>query len=120
MKLEVENMLIIDPLRKNSFWYDGQVALVYDGKRNLSIEATGAISAYFGSDDLHTGYEAVSKAKKLGYTDNDIAIMSKNDQFSDCNWFTIYDQDTKEFLETVDSNYDDAVITAKRIIVGLD
>ena len=121
MKVVVENCMIIDPTRKKSFWYDGQVALVCNDKRNLSIEATGAIGLYFdGIDEKYDLGYAVHKAVKLKYTDIDIDRMEKNGQFSNNNWFTIYDQDSQKYLETVDGNYDDAVKRAEDIINGID
>ena len=108
--------------RQNSFWYDGQVAIVSDGKREISIEATGHVDITFKeNEDSFENGDARKEAKKRKLTDRAL----KNAYFSNENWFELFevtgenvDGDMVKSTGYIESTYDDAIAMAKGILLN--
>jgi len=109
-----------NPRRKDSFWFDGHVATVTKGRTSVHIIAEGEIRIAFNVDeDMYRNDSAREEAKARKYTDVKLKNISKHDGWGNNNWFAfeIEKGGEKVFYDTAtDTNFDDAIITAKRIL----
>ncbi len=111
---------IIQPIkkrRKDSFWYNGQVATVSTGEKTISIEAQGDVLVSFNKDeDLYPNDKARKEATKRGYTDRKLNRMNTHDGWSNNNWFAFYWVENDQYLDTTSINYNEAIKVAKELI----
>lgn len=110
--------------KQESFWYDGQVAIVRHNGRAFSVEATGEKRIYIdkkGEGDFddrprYDGVDAVDKCRKLGFSDEDVNDQDKV-YFDLNNWFAIRELDDNGDVMTNDEGichtYDEAIELAK-------
>lgn len=109
--------------RKDSFWFDGHVATITDGKNTINIIATGHICVFFEPDgDSYKNDEARKFARSKGYTDIKLNILFKHDGWSNNNWFAfevIKEGKTPVWDEATEISFDNAIETAKNIIKEL-
>jgi hypothetical protein len=113
---------IIQPMiarnKKDSFWYDGEIAQVSFKARHLSVVASGEIRVEFPNDDrLYNNQQAVERATELKYTDKDLANDDKI-VFVNNNWFDIEKSsgDNIEGTDVIAGEYDEAIQAAKDLI----
>nr|WP_298657441.1 hypothetical protein [uncultured Flavobacterium sp.] len=121
-KFKVEIHQKPEPRRKDSFWFDGHVATVTNGKTTVNIVALGRIDVFFNPNESSmTNDDARKEARKRGYTDKKLTNICKHDGFSNSNWFTfevfIYGEATMN--EHTDINFNDAIAYAKSLLNNL-
>ena len=105
------------PRRKDSFWFDGQVATVSNGSKTISIEAQGEISVMFNPDEgFYKGRNARAAALLAGYTDRKLNNLYRHDGWGNNNWFAFYWVENDEYLTPTSVNYDDAIKIAKSLL----
>lgn len=116
--MKVDTIIAAKSGKVNSFWFDGQVAIVSDGSKSISIEAVGAKRVTFNDgEDQFEGQEAVNEAIDRNYSDKKISNVTGEDGFSESNWFQFYDMDKDEVIEDITSiHYNEAVKIAKGIL----
>lgn len=104
--------------RQDSFWYDGQVATVTNGKRTLSIEAIGEVRVYLDENGgLLSHKEAREEALRRELTDTSLdSTISYHDGWVNNNWFAFYDVDAEEWLTDICYEYNNAIETAMEIL----
>jgi hypothetical protein len=107
--------------RQDSFWYDGQVATITDGKNTISIEAQGEIRVQLGEDDNYMldGKEARKEALKRKMLDVDLNLLNAFDGWQNNNWFAFYWIENDEYKTDISYEYDNAIETAKNILEEL-
>lgn len=113
MKFKIDYIIPPEKRRKDSFWYDGQVATISYKGRTISIEATGHIDASYRENDI-----SPKSARMFGFTDRRLKFF----HWSNNNWFTLYEQKGDEFEWIADSvayTYDEAIRLAKYYIQHL-
>ena len=120
MKAIVKTFVKQEPRRKDSFWFDGEVASVKLGKVLVSVMATGTIRVVFNPDeDMFNDQMATKEARSRGYTDRKLKNLSNHDGWSNNNWFGYIVQidGEKEYKwnDQTDINLDDAIFAAKQI-----
>jgi hypothetical protein len=118
MKIEFIQPQLSDK-RQDSFWYNGQVATVSNGKRTISIEAIGELRIYLDEDgDLLCNDEARKEALRRNYRDVDVHTCAAWDGWVNSNWFALYDVENDEYLQEYDviDRYDDALTLAKGVV----
>jgi hypothetical protein len=128
-KCKIDYIVPPERQRKDSFWYNGQVAVVSANGRSVSVEATGYMAISF--DDENYDMPSLSfdndfarnEARDRGYTDRKL----KSFAWYANNWFTLYEiigkGSTAEFKWVADSvayNYDEAIKLAKYCCQHLD
>lgn len=117
---------LLSPDKQESFWYDGQVAVVKKDGRVFSIEATGLTRIYIdekGKGEFEylprlDNEDAVKKAHDLGLVDDDLHDTDKI-LWENNNWFAI-----RELDENGDAHddveichiYSDAIELAQELI----
>ena len=122
-KIKVEIHQQPEPRRKDSFWFDGHVATITDGKTEVSIIATGHVTVCFNPNEENVNNDYARKeARSKGYTDKKLNNLSKHDGWSNNNWFEYEitkDGKTTKYEKTTDVDFDDAIKTAKSILTEL-
>jgi len=120
MKPKVKLHVKIQPRRKNSFWFDGHVATVTDGKTTVNVISQGHVDVVFNvNEDSMCNEHARKEARSRGYTDRKLSNLSKHDGWSNNNWFAfeVEREGHKPYWdEATDIGFDDAIQTAKEII----
>lgn len=114
-KFIIETIQPMLPRRKDSVFYQGQVAIVSLGDKQVSVETSGEIRVRLDAKgDLYCNDMATKEVKAREYTDRKI----KNIEFSNANWFTLFDKvgnDEYKWVDaTVASSYDEAIEMAKQ------
>lgn len=113
----------IEPRKKNSFWFDGHVATVTDGKNSINIISMGHVCVSFEPNgDLYKNDDARKVAKKRGYTDIKLNNLSKHDGWSNNNWFSfevVKEGKLPVWNDLTEINIDDAIEIAKDALVNL-
>lgn len=118
-KIKVEIHKKPESRRKDSFWFDGHVATVSDGKTTVNIIATGHIKVCFNQNESNYSNDFARKeARSRGYTDVKLKNLSKHDGWSNNNWFDFeIIGNGKTFLDDyTDINLDDAIFYAKEVV----
>jgi hypothetical protein len=70
-KVTVKYYKKVEKGRKDSFWFDGQVAVVTKGKHLISLEATGHIDVVFKQDGKSYDNDSTRRyAKKIRILNN--------------------------------------------------
>jgi len=99
--VEVEKTIpMLSSDKQESFWYEGQVAIITKGEKTFSVEATGMIRIYidpksegeFEESPRLDKEDAVKKAADLGFVDDDIHNTDKV-HWEMNNWFAIRELD---------------------------
>ena len=117
MTLTTKHIVPVDHKRRDSFWYNKQVATVSNGKRTLSIEATGAVAVQFDvNKPIYYNDDARLVALDRGYTDRKLNNLSKHDGWHNNNWFALYDMGKDEYLNDTFTDYYDAIKAAEDIL----
>jgi hypothetical protein len=121
MKPKVEIHVKPEPQRKDSFWFDGHVATVTDGKTTVNIIATGHVDVTFNRNDenCYRNSEARKEARSRGYTDRKLNTMGRHDGWGNNNWFAfevITQGKSMYWDEGTETKFDDAIHAAKEII----
>jgi len=76
--------------RQDSFWYDGQVAVIDTDHGTYSLEACGEIRVMFEENgDDYRDYRAVREAWDRNLTDKDLNKIGEFDGWLNNNWFEI-------------------------------
>jgi hypothetical protein len=115
--ISIEYFQKVHSKRKDSFWFDGQVASVSNGTISVSIEATGHKAVSFSeSGKSYTNEAAVKQARRRKLYDQD--IESLYERFQNANWFNlvVIDGDQTTSLERVISDLDDALAEARSFL----
>lgn len=118
--ISIEYFHKVHSKRKDSFWFDGQVARVSNGTISVSIEATGHKALSFSeSGKSYTNEAAVKQARRRKLYDQD--IESLYELFQNANWFNlvVIDGDQTTSLERVISDLDDAIAQANEYLSNL-
>ena len=106
--------------RNCSFWFDGHVATITDGKTTVDIMAIGEIRVAFNAnEDNYINQSAREEAKTRGYTDVKLSILSNHDGWSNNNWFGyLVKKEGKEeyWSDATDIKFESAINKAKEII----
>jgi hypothetical protein len=93
--------------RLDSFWYEGNIAQ----QGSLLLRANGEIKVDFPDGERYRNGQGAVEATLLGWKDEDISKLYKDDKFHSNNWFEVIDLDDDNFMsETIWSgNYDRAI-----------
>lgn len=95
--------------RKDSFWYDGTVAIVTD-KRTIHIIAQGEINVVFNeNEDWYSGKQAVKEARKRNYTDRKLNNLVAHDGWGNNNWFAFWWEEGDKYLTPTSVHYTEAI-----------
>ncbi len=119
-KVELTYQTKVEPRRKDSFWFDGHVATVSNGKTEVRIIAMGHVGVIFKVDEpgFNNDY-ARKEALKRGYTDQKLKNLNNHDGWLNNNWFAfeVVLQGGKTYLDDATDVYlPDAINTAKNIL----
>lgn len=123
MKKNMEIKIFQKPekCRKDSFWFDGEVASLSLGETSVSIMATGHVDVCFNENESNVSNDHARKeARRRGYTDRKLKNLSKHDGWSNNNWFGFLitlPSGKEKWDEATDINFDDAIYTAKQILL---
>ena len=111
--------------RIESFWYDGQIAIVETERFTYALIAAGDKSVYFEEEgDNYRGHKAVEEASYRELNDDDIKVLFDNDMFGNNNWFEIvgYDKNDNNNVLSVDCDvayeYDEGIEMLKSYVEG--
>lgn len=110
-----------EPRRKDSFWFDGHIATVTDGKTTVNVIATGHVDVCFNPNESNVDNDHARKeARSRGYTDVKLKNLNKHDGWSNNNWFgfeVIKDGKTT-WDDYTDIKFDDAIGYAKDLVTN--
>lgn len=119
-KIKVKIHVKPEPQRKDSFWFDGHVATVTDGKTTVNIIAQGHVDVIFNANETAmSNAHARKEARSRGYTDRKLGGLSKHDGWNNNNWFAfeVITPGKEMYLdEATNVNLDDAIKESKGII----
>ena len=119
-KIKVTQYKKPQPRRKDSFWFDGHVATVKSGKVQINIVATGHIDVCFNPNEpFYDNKDAQRIAKKRGYTDKKLSMLSRHDGWGNNNWFgfeVIQNGGESFWMDETETNFDYAIKMAKEMV----
>lgn len=98
--------------RKDSFWYNGEIAYIDTDHGRYSVVAVGEIKVMFEEDgEWFRNEEAFKEALKRKLTDDDLSSIIEHDGWGNNNWFELYlsDADGDGYFPAVCWNYDEAI-----------
>lgn len=120
-KIKVEIHQKPEPRRKDSFWFDGHVATVTDGKTTINVVATGHVDVCFNRNESNMSNDYARKeARSRGYTDKKLKNLSNHDGWSNNNWFgfEVVKDGKTTWDEYTDVNFNDAIGYAKDLVTN--
>jgi hypothetical protein len=80
----------LDKKRQDSFWYDGQIAIIKTDHGVYSLEACGDIRVMFNENgNEYHGYSAVEEARNRNLTDEELNKLGQFDGWLNNNWFEV-------------------------------
>jgi len=121
-KIKVKIYKKPEPRRKDSFWFDGHVATVTDGKTTVNIVATGHVDVCFNPNETNYDNDSARKeARKRGYTDRKINNLYNHDGVRNSNWysFELISQGSTKWDSYTDVELDGAINYAKDLVTKL-
>jgi hypothetical protein len=72
--------------QQDSFWYNGQIAIIKTDHGTYSLEACGDIKVVFDDETYYQNHNAVKEALDRNYTDEN---LNENVEFDTNNWFEV-------------------------------
>ncbi len=113
-----------EPKRKDSFWFDGHVATVTDGKTTVNVIAQGHVCVYFKPNEktAYSNDTARKEARSRGYTDKKLKNLNRHDGWLNNNWFCfeIINENKNLLDENTEIDFDEAIKYARELVINLD
>jgi len=118
-KAELTYYVDVEPRRKDSFWFDGHVASITDGKTEVRIVAMGHVDVIFNvNENSFNNNSARKEARNRGYTDQKLKNLNRHDGWLNNNWyaFEIVKDGKEEIDDYTDVYLPDAIDYAKQLL----
>jgi len=119
MKLEILQKKI-GKNRQDSFWYDGQIAVIDTDHGMYSLEACGEKRVMFEENgDDYCGYRAVEEAWNRKLTDKGLNKIDQFDGWINNNWFEVVcikDDFVDSAIGDVADTYDEGILMLKQYV----
>jgi hypothetical protein len=95
------------------FYYDQHIATVSKGHREIIVESSGEMQAYFTEKgDCYRNNMLAKELRSRGTTDRGLSTLGANDRIQMNNWFRLVDSE-KGGEEEIAHTYDEAIELAK-------
>lgn len=111
----------VDNKHCDSFWYNGQIAVVETDHGTYSLEAVGDIRVMFEvNGDWYNNSRAVDEAWDRRLTDKNLNELNDHDGWGNNNWFEVVcikqDNSVQDVIGDVAYDYDEAIEMLKTYV----